>query len=151
MTAPRINFRDAFERWDRVCKAEQKDVEARKEALVSREALDHLCGLSVEAGLKYLLINRMLVTADRDGDFPKDSNGRRPHVDELWDVFMTKASGRAGAALLDELGGAGQLKVFQMWRSSHRYAPDGTVTDTVTKPRLDFLRKLRGVLAQEDV
>lgn len=150
MAPARINFRDAFDRWDRVSKAEQKHVDACKEMIVSREALDHLCGLAVEAGLKHLLIRKRLVSADRDGDYPADSAGRRPHVDELWDVFMASASGREGGDLLRALGGD-QLRVFQTWQTRHRYAPDGTVTEAVTKPRMAFLKKLRGVIAQEDV
>ncbi len=147
MAPARINFRDAFDRWDRVSKAERKDVEARTGALVSREALDHLCGLSVEVGLKYLMIHRRGVAADPDGDYPAP----RPHIDELWDVFMAKMSGRANAQLLADLGGARQPALFQTWQTRHRYAPDGTVTEAVTKPRMAFLKKLRGVIAQEDV
>lgn len=122
---------------------------AKGETLVSREALDHLCGLSVESGLKYLMITRRLVTADRDGDFPADASNRRPHINELWDVFMAKAGGREGTALLRDLGGADQLKVFQTWSSQNRYAADDTVRAGEVRPRLDFFKRLRGVVAQE--
>lgn len=154
MAAPRTDFRAAFDRWNRVCATEQGVVEGRVkkgEPLVSREALDHLCGLAAEVGMKYLLLNRGLEKADPTGDYPRNADGRRPHVDELWNVFMAKASGRKGAELLSELGGVAPLRVFQTWQTSNRYAPDDTVKDVETKPRLDFLKKLGRVIAQEGV
>jgi hypothetical protein len=95
------------------------------------------------------MIARRLVVADRHGDYPAEEGRRRPHVDELWDVLMAKAGGREGGALVAELGGADQLKVFQTWSSAHRYAPDDTVKEAAVKPRLAFLKRLRGVVAQE--
>ena len=144
---PKINFRDAFDRWNRICETERKDVDTRSGTLISREALDHVCGLAVEVGLKFLLIERGLVTADRDGDYPQP----RPHIDQLWDAFLAKTQGRAHTQLVVDLGLTRSTALFQTWQSSHRYAPDGTVTEAVAKPRLDFLKKLRGVIAQEGV
>lgn len=101
------------------------------------------------AGMKALLIHTGLVTPDTSGDYPPDAAGRRPHVDELWDIFMAKASTRKTAHLLADLGGASQLRIFQTWRSTHRYASDGSIPGTVVTPRLAFLKRLRGVVSQE--
>ncbi len=154
MAPPQIDFRAAFDRWTRVCATEKLVVDARMtkgETLVAREALDHLCGLAVEVGMKHILIKKRFVTADRTGDYPADVDGRRPHVDTLWDVFMSKAQGRVGADLVKALGGTSQVPVFQTWKSANRYAPDDTVVDAEVKPRLKFLERLRGVIVQDDV
>lgn len=154
MAPSRIEFRQAFDRWNRVCTTERTEIDQRVtkgESLVSREALDHLCGLAVEVGMKHLMIKYRFVTADATGDYPADVDGRRPHVDTLWDVFMARAQGRVGTDLVRALGGNGQLVVFQTWRTANRYAPDDTVTATEVKPRLEFLKKLGRVIAEGDV
>jgi hypothetical protein len=70
MTPPSVDFRAAFDRWNRVCSTEQKDIAARMvrhETHSSWEALDHLCGLAAEVGMKYLLLKKRVALTDTTG------------------------------------------------------------------------------------
>jgi hypothetical protein len=94
-----------------------------------------------------------LVTPDRDGDYPRGPNERRPHVDQLFNVFISKAQGRRAGEWVRRLakGKGTPPLVFQTWRSENRYAPDGTVVETVARERLEFAKRLRALVAEEGV
>jgi hypothetical protein len=144
-----VNFDHAFDRWYKATEAEKKRLDAEKNegrAILSWEALDHLCGLAVESGMKALMLKEKMVTGDASGDFPQGSDGRRPHVNKLWDLFMTKATGHKRAEWAQRLG---TVKVFQTWRTENRYAPDGTVQESELEARMKVAKKLKQIAQEE--
>lgn len=152
----RVHFGNAFQRWYALTKTEAERLAAEKKrgaTILSREALDHLCGLAVESGMKALMFHAKLAKPDAGGDFPADAQRRRPHVDELWGLFMAKASGHTAARdWVRTLAGGGKgdpVNVFQAWRSEHRYAPDGTVTEATLQSRLDMAKRLERIAQEE--
>lgn len=149
-----ISFRDAFNRWYDLSEAEHRrllEAVKRKTPLLSWEALDHLCGLAVESGMKALMLHAGLEKADRSGDFPAGTDGRRPHVHELWDVFMAKASGRRTSDWITRLaGGAGSpVNVFKTWRTENRYAADGTLGSSEVEARMKLAKRLKSITQEE--
>lgn len=150
---PRVNFAHAFERWYQLTERERAYIEKEdeKDPATSWVALDHLCGLAVESGMKALLFHGNLVTPDSKGDYPPTSSGRRPHVDELFAVFLSKVQGRSSNEWLRTLtGGKGPPPlVFNSWKSEHRYAPDNAVDKTIVKERLSFAKRLRALIRAE--
>ncbi len=152
MAGNKIDFGHAFERWNAIARHEQARLDGAlrdSKVVTSWEALDHLCGLAAESGIKALLFHLKVVKPDALGDFPASVGERRPHIDELWDHFTTAVQGRRDASLWSRLGAP--AAVFSTWRSAHRYAPDGTVTRSVTEQRATFLKKLQRVLEEEGV
>ncbi|KYG08692.1 hypothetical protein BE21_22245 [Sorangium cellulosum] len=151
----KVNFGHAFERWYKLTDAERKrfdDEQKRGTTPLYLEALDHLCGLAVESGMKALMFAAKLEKPDAYGDFPKNpSTGRRPHVDELWDIFIAKASGRKTSAWVPRLGGRGTTpaNVFQTWRAETRYAPDGTISEGIVRVRLEMAKRLKSIAEEE--
>lgn len=152
----RVHFGNAFQRWYALTKTERERLKAdvkRGTPILSREALDHLCGLAVESGMKALMFKARLVAPDPSGDFPANASGRRPHVNELWDLFIAKARGRQlTSEWVRRLGGGGTNSppnVFQTWRSEDRYAPDGTVSEATVEARLDMARRLEKIAQEE--
>lgn len=151
----KVSFDHAFQRWFGLMMQEYLRIAGEKKKgnpVHSYEALDHVDGLTVESGLKWLLIKAKLVTPDPRGDFPSDPvTKRRPHVDELWNLFMAKASNRTVAAWIGQLsGGAGKpANVFQEWRAEHRYAPDGTVSEAVVEARVTLAKRLKAIAQEE--
>jgi hypothetical protein len=146
----KVSFSDAFARWYQLTDDEARRldaVKARGETVFSWEALDHVCALAVEAGLKAIMLRDGLATAGPDGDFPRDDDGRRPHVDKLWDLFMSKAQGRAASEAVRMLGGrkGTPIRAFEGWRVEHRYAADGTVAESAVRPRLAIARSLKRI------
>jgi hypothetical protein len=127
------------------------DEQKRCGVILSWEALDHLCGLAVESGMKALMVKAKLVSPEPSGDFPPDATGRRPHIDQLWEIFMANAGGRATSGWIKRIGGGkgSPANVFQTWRSEHRYAPDGTVSEAVMLSRLQILKQLKNVAIEE--
>jgi hypothetical protein len=150
-----VNFAHAFERWYELTGRERAHLEAveKKSPVASWEGLDHLCGLAVESGMKTLLFRGKMVSPDpKDGDYPKDNNNRRPHVDELFNVFVAKVGGRTRHDWLKRLaGGKGSspVPVFNTWKPEHRYAPDGTVNKTIAFERLAFAKRLKHLIDEE--
>ncbi len=151
----RVNFEHAFDRWYRLTEAERKLIEQEQKrggVILSWEALDHLCGLAVESGMKALMLKERMEAPDPSGDFPKSSSGgRRPHVDELWDLFMAKAQGRKASGWVKRLGG-GETRppnVFQTWRAEHRYAPNGTISEAALLSRLEMAKRLKRIAQEE--
>jgi hypothetical protein len=151
----RVNFAHAFERWYGLTEREHAWLKKAEEsrALLSWEALDHLCGLTVESGMKALLLRGKFVAPDADGDYPPGPgpDKRRPHVDALFEVFLSMAQGRRGNDWVSRLaGGKGTPPlVFNAWRSEHRYAPDGTVDKTIALERLKFAKRLKVLITEE--
>lgn len=149
-----VDFAHAFERWYKLTEAERiRLIGEQKQGgvILSWEALDHLCGLAVESGMKALLFKAKLVSPGPSGDFPADSAGRRPHVDQLWDIFMANAGGRATSGWIKRIGGgkSSPTNVFRAWRAEHRYAPDGTISEAVVLSRLDILKQIKNVALEE--
>ncbi|MCU0653873.1 MAG: hypothetical protein MUF64_00810 [Polyangiaceae bacterium] len=152
MTSKRVDFGHAFERWHAITKQEAARLDElvrQKKTVVSWEALDHLCGLAAESGIKALLFHIKTCRPDEDGDFPRDSMGQRPHINKLWDQFERAVQGRQGAHIWRALGAPPAL--FSSWETAHRYAPNGTVDGHRARERADFLRKLHQVLSDEMV
>jgi hypothetical protein len=91
----RVSFAHAFERWYKLADAEHKRLQVEKKTAtiaLSWEAVDPLCGLAVESGLKALRIKAKLVTPDPKEDCPANDEGRRPHIEQLY----VAAPGRCG-------------------------------------------------------
>lgn len=150
MTA--VNFCHAFQRWNKLTEGEADLCSKLTPPIRSWEALDHLCGLTVEAGLKALMIQARWVAAEINGDYPRDTTGRRPHVNDLWGVFMSHASGRSGNGWASRLGGAsGAASPFVAWCVDHRYASDGTVSETTVKARLGIAKQLKRIAQEEGI
>jgi hypothetical protein len=151
----RVSFAHAFERWYKLAVAERARIDDEKKrggTILSWEALDHICGLAVEAGLKALMIKAKLVTADDNGDFPAErATNRRPHIDALWDLFAAKANNRVAGEWLSRLGGGkgAPPNLFRDWRAEHRYARDGTVSEAVASARVGIAKRLH-LIAQEE-
>jgi hypothetical protein len=150
-----VSFKDAFDRWYRLTEAERARLDEERKrggVILSWEALDHLCGLAVESGMKALMFKERMETPDPWGDFPKSpAIGRRPHIDELWDIFMAKAHGRKASDWVRRLGSGGSkpANVFQTWRAEHRYAPDGTIREPVLQSRLEMAKRLKCIAREE--
>jgi len=149
----KVSFTHAFERWYSLTVAEDaRTTKIKKSGGVvhSLEALDHLCGLAVESGLKALMIKAKLVSAEPDGDFPA-INGRRPHVDALWDAFMAKAKDRTTSQWVKQLSGgaAAPATVFREWRAEHRYAADGTISHAAATARVDMAKRIKRIAEEE--
>src|SRR5262245_25102558 len=100
------NFNHAAMRWYAVARRERDDVSNAGASGRTLEALDHLCGLAVEVGMKALLIKLRKVQPGANGDYPSGANGRKPHVNELWDIFMANVQGRQDQALATRLQGS---------------------------------------------
>lgn len=150
----RVNFAHASERWYKLTERERAHLEQveKKGPGASWEALDHLCGLAVESGMKALLFHGKMVTPDPSGDYPKDDRDRRPHVDELFEVFVARVGGRKGNDWLQRLAGSKgrtPVRVFNTWKAEHRYAPDGTVDKAIALERLAFAKRLNRLMAEE--
>jgi hypothetical protein len=151
----KVSFAHAFERWYNLTHQEHGRIEGEKKKgspIHSFEALDHMCGLAVESGLKALMIKAKLVKSDPQGDFPGDpTTKRRPHVDELWDAFMAKATNRTAADWIKRLSGGAREppNVFQEWRADHRYATDGTVREAVVALRVKLAKELKKIAQEE--
>lgn len=150
-----VNFGDAFLRWYQLTDGEHARLEGERKrngTVLSWEALDHVCGLAVESGMKALLFHAKYVTPDGRGDYPPDPlTNQRPHVDKLWDTFIAKVQGRASNDWLKRLGpkGSTPTNVFLAWRSEHRYAADGTVSETTVTERVAFARRLKAIAQEE--
>lgn len=150
-----VNFGDAFSRWCRLTDSEHARLEAdrkRNVPVLSWEALDHVCGLAVESGMKALLFHAKYVTPDTRGDYPADpATNQRPHVDKLWNTFIAKAQGRTSNDWLKRLGpkGSTPTNVFSAWRAEHRYAADGTVSEATVSDRVAFARRLKAIAQEE--
>lgn len=151
----RINFAHAFERWHRLAEREHsflKGEEEKASPVASWEALDHVCGLAAESGMKALLFHGKFEKPDASGDYPAGLDGRRPHIDGLFDTFLFKVQGRKGNEWVRRLGGvkgAPPIRVFNAWRTEHRYAVDGTVSKPTVLGRLEFLKKLKSLIDEE--
>lgn len=153
---PRVNFVHALQRWYRLQALEATalaDELKRGGVVLSREALDHLTGLSVEACLKALMIKEGMVQAEADGDYPRGAGGRRPHIDELYAVFTSNAKSRKGNDWLRRLEKkpAASLACFQDWRAEHRYAQDGTVSEATVEARVQVASRLKAIASEEGV
>jgi hypothetical protein len=149
-----VSFGDAFDRWYKLTETERRRLDEERKrggVILSWEALDHLCGLAVESGMKALMLKEKLEKPDASGDFPKSPSGRRPHVDELWDLFMSKAQGRKASEWVKRLGEGGKapVNVFQTWRAEHRYAPDGTITEQLVAARVSMTKRLKSIAQEE--
>jgi hypothetical protein len=150
----KVSFDHAFDRWYKLTETEVKTLKAEKAragVVLSWEALDHLCGLAVESGMKALMLKEKLVSAEDNGDYPKNEAGRRPHVDELWNIFMTKAQGRKHSEWVRRLSGkqSEPVSIFQTWRTEHRYAENGTVSETLVQNRFTFAQRLKRIAQEE--
>lgn len=150
----KVSFRHAFARWYDMMENERARMDNRQksgEASLSWEALDHICGLAVESGMKALMFKANMVKPDPSGDYPADQDGRRPHVDALWDIFLAKASERTASEWVRTLnGGKGTpVHVFQAWRAEHRYAPDDTVAEKTVQSRLQMAKRLKKIAEEE--
>jgi hypothetical protein len=145
----KISFGHAFERWHATAVRERKAMPVPPASPVrSWEALDHIVGLAVEAGLKAIMIHSKMVTAQGNGDYPAGVGGNRPHIRELWDRFQVGAKGRLDAHTLRQLTPKSTGHPFQSWESSHRYAEDGTVSEATLKPREEYLKAVHSVIGE---
>lgn len=148
-----VNFGHAFDRWYQLTVGEHARVESEKKkggVVLSWEALDHMCGLAVESGMKALMFKAGVVSPDASGDFPADTTGRRPHIHDLWSTFMAKTHHRTMSDWIARLAGGAATppNVFQTWRTEHRYAADGSVPENVVSLRLAMAKRLKSI-AQE--
>lgn len=153
----KVNFSHASQRWYKLMEEEsqqRKAEEHRSGTVLSWEALDHLCGLAVESSMKALMLKEKWVEPEKStGDYPKDSNGRRPHVNELWEIFVSKAKGRTAGAWIARLSEKKDepVSVFAEWRAEHRYAPDATVSRNVLQARLAMAARLKRIAQEEGI
>lgn len=149
-----VNFSDAFGRWHKLATEEHERLKASQKAgavVLSWEALDHVCGLAVESGMKALMLKENVVSSDSNGDFPRDTAGRRPHVDELWALFMSKTGNRTMNEWIKRLSkaAASTPTIFDTWRAEHRYAPDGTIGEPVVSMRMQLFKALKAIAQEE--
>lgn len=152
----RVSFSHAFQRWYKMTDEERARLDAEKKdggTILSWEALDHLCGLAVESGMKALMIKEKWVTAEKDGDYPRHDCGQRPHVNELWEIFIGKAKGRKAGDWVAKLGGkhGAPVSAFAEWRAEHRYAEDGTVSEATVRARLAMAARVKHIAQEEGI
>jgi len=83
---------------------------------------DQLYGLAAECALKAVMVALGAPTTT-EGDLSEISH--RQHIDALWPVFQSFASGRRGSRYLSPLRKF-DANPFEDWNVVHRYAADST-------------------------